>query len=130
MRIFAGAIVIWGVPGTFRDFIARSEPEIVAEYERQLRERPRRERKRTSVDPRTITSEQLANVRWPNDAEEPTALTLFDVILSPVSAKGGLRLPTLRVPLACINAWWFAGAEAFSEKEATQFFVGFEEFFS
>ncbi len=59
-----------------------------------------------------------------NRDTEPQALTLLDAYLWPVAGGDGLMLPTLRVPVENIEAWWIAGGELLPAKEGGSWFVG------
>jgi hypothetical protein len=129
LRVLTGGLVIWGVPGSSKRFLEISEIFLTEQYESFLRQQPRRERKREYVDPEAQAREDMNNVRWPHSStnEDFDAVTLLDAYVWPVAGGDGMELPTLRLPVENIAAWWIAGGrpvQAPKDKGSTWFVGG------
>jgi hypothetical protein len=128
VRVLTGGLVAWGAPGASTEFLEASLEPMIEQYDEFVRGRSRRERKEEYIDPADLANDHLANVRWPTlDRQvEPQSLTLMDVYLWPVAGGDALMLPTLRVPVQNIEAWWIAGGGVLPAKDAGSWFVGLE----
>jgi hypothetical protein len=129
LRVVMGGVAAWGVPCASAEFLEANREPMVEQYAQALRERPRRERKTSFVDPKELAAEHLQNVRWPRTEAEasPTAVTLADVHLWSLVGGDGMEVPVLRVPLEAVEAWWIAGGHPLPAKKDRQWFF-FGEF--
>lgn len=129
VRVIAGGQMYVGFPAASRAFLEATHAATVSELTADLGKRNRRERRNNPGNPQALASESLQALETPAvrtaATDAPRVLTLVDVRWLP-PAGSGFNLPTVRIVLDAVEAWWVAGGSAIPTEDRTErgWFVG------
>ena len=80
---------------------------LTGETRKALAKRPRRERKADPGDPDLLARETLASLG--DGTTGSPVLNLVPAQLREVAGGGGVHIPSFRIPVGAVTAWWLAG---------------------
>jgi hypothetical protein len=113
ITLFAGALLVHGTPGSSEEFPKRVRKPLGDSIFQSMPSRDQAQRTKSGEwadfwEPIDRALQPVADTAS-TEEDQPT-LTLLDAEVWPVTGGVGVGLPAVRISIAAITAWWFAGS--------------------